>query len=143
MVLPLIPIAIAGVAAGGGFGIGSWLSKGKKEIHAEKEYFAPTTSIIEADPYQYYAPQVQFAPVTSYAYQGATTIISSPGAVAKKEQIIDLVSKPEQMGAWDFPVSVSQAPEHKPGDVSGVNITHIALIAVVGAAAIMFIKKKK
>ena len=140
MVLPLIPIAIAGAAAGGGFGIGSWLSKGKKEIHAPYEYYAPTTSEIYAPTH---APQLQFAPVTSYAYQGATTIISSPGAVAKKEQIIDVVSKPEQAGAWDFPISVAQAPTHAPGDVSGVNITHIALIAVVGAAAIMFIKKKK
>ena len=55
---------------------------------------ALTTSVIEADPYQYYAPQIQFAPQTSYAYQGATTIISSPGAVSKKEQVMEQVLKP-------------------------------------------------
>ena len=144
MVLPLIPIAIAGAGAAGGFGLGS-LFKGesKKEIHATKEYYAPTISVIEAEPYQHFAPQVQFAPVTSYAYQGATTIISSPGAVAKKIVSQEAISKPSQRGEWDFPVSVAQAPEHKPGDISGTNLTHIALIAVVGAAAIMFITKKK
>jgi len=144
MVLPLIPIAIAGAGGLGGFGLGSLFGKGKKEeVHAPYEYYAPTTSVIEAEPYQHFAPQVQFAPITSYAYQGATTIISSPGAVAKKIISQEAISKPEQAGRWDFPVSVTQAPEHKPGDVSGTNLTHIALIAVVGAAAIMFIKKKK
>ena len=143
MVLPLIPIAIAGAGAAGGFGLGSLFGGGKKEIHATKEYYAPTISVIEAAPFQHFAPQTQFAPVTSYAYQGATTIISSPGAVAKKIVSQEALSTPTQRGAWDFPVSVDQAPEHKPGDVSGTNLTHIAIIAVVGAAAIMFIKKKK
>ena len=103
---------------------------------------ALTTSVIEADPYQYYAPQIQFAPQTSYAYQGATTIISSPEAVVKKQQTMDLVSKPEMVGAWDFPIDVTQKPDVS-GAVSGTNMTLIALIAVAGAAAIMLIKKKK
>ena len=103
---------------------------------------ALTTSVIEADPYQYYAPQIQFAPQTSYAYQGATTIISSPEAVVKKQQTMDLISKPEQVGTWDIPTAISQAPEAK-GAISGTNMTLIALIAVAGAAAIIFIKKKK
>ena len=101
-----------------------------------------TTSVIEADPYQYYAPQIQFAPQTSYAYQGATTIISSPEAVVKKQQTMDLVSRPEQVGAWEFPIDVSQEPDVS-GAVSGTNMTMIALIAVAGAAAIMLIGKKK
>lgn len=135
--LPLLPIAIAGL--GGGFGLGSWLSKGKKEIHAEKEYYAPTTTKIHAPTY---APQLQFAPVTSYAYQGATTIISSPGAVVKKQQIMEVVSKPEQAGSWDFPIGVTQDPTHTPGDVSGVNMTHIAIIGAVSLVAFAVIKKK-
>lgn len=115
---------------------------GKKEVHAPGEYYAPTTSVIEADPYQYFAPQIQFAPVTSYGYQGATTIISSPEAQVKKQQIMDIVSKPTQKGAWDFPIAVTQAPEHVK-DVSGTNLPLIAGIAVLGAVAIMFLKKKK
>lgn len=113
---------------------------GKKEVHAPGEYYAPTVSTIEADPYQYFAPQIQFAPVTSYGYQGATTIISSPEAQVKKQQIMDVVSKPAQKGAWDFPIAVTQAPEHVK-DVSGTNLPLIAGIAVVGAVAIMFLKK--
>ena len=103
---------------------------------------ALTTSVIEADPYQYYAPQIQFAPQTSYAYQGATTIISSPEAVVKKQQTMDLVSRPEQAGAWDFPIDVSQEPDVS-GAVSGTNMTHIAIIAAVGVVAYMLIGKKK
>lgn len=142
MVLPLIPIAIAGAGLGGGFGLGSWFARGKKEIHAPQEYYAPTISVVEAAPYQTYAPQLQFAPITSYAYQGATTIISSPGAVAKKIVTQDIVSKPEMKGEWDIPTIITQEPSHVK-DIAGTNLTHIALIAVVGAAAIMLLKKKK
>ena len=139
MVLPLIPLAIGAAGLGGGFGIGSWLSKGKKEIHAEKEYFAPTSTHIEAEPYQYYNPQLQFAPVTSYGYQGATNIISSPGAVSKKEQIMDVVSRPEQTGTWDIPTSVSQSPKH----TQGVDMTTIAIIAAVALVAAAVVGKSK
>lgn len=139
MVLPLIPIAIAGAGGLGGFGLGSLFGGGKKEIHATKEYYAPTISKVYAPTH---APQLQFAPVTSYAYQGATTIISSPGAVAKKVVTQDVVSKPAQKGTWELPIDISQEPKHTK-DIAGTNLTHIALIAVVGAAVIMFIKGKK
>ena len=129
-------LAFPKIGNGGGFFIG------KKEVHAPGEYYAPTTSVIEADPYQYFAPQAQFAPVTSYAYQGATTIISSPEAQVKKQQIMDVVSKPTQKGAWDFPIAVTQAPEHTK-DISGTNLPLIAGIAVAGAVLIMVLKKKK
>ena len=140
MVLPLIPIAIAGLAGGGGFGLGSLLGKGKKEIHAPQEYYAPTISEVYSPTH---APQLQFAPVSTYGYQGATYIISSPGAVSKKEQIMDIVSEPGQKGAWDFPIGVTQSPTHAPGDVSGTNLPLIVGITVVGAVAIIFMKKKK
>ena len=139
MVLPLIPIAIAGAGAAGGFGLGSLFGGGKKEIHAAKEYYAPTTTEIYAPTH---APQLLFSPVSTQSYQGATYIISSPGAVSKKEQVTKAVSKPSQRGEWDFPIEVSQEPSHVK-DIAGTNLTHIAIIAVVGAAAIMFIKKKK
>lgn len=140
--LPLLPIIAGGALLGGGAGIGWGLGKKGGEIHAEKEYYAPTTSIVEAAPYQTFAPQVQFAPVTSYAYQGATTIISSPGAVAKKVVTQDIVSRPEQMGTWDIPTIISQEPKHTK-DIAGTNLTHIAIIAVVGFVAYSFLKGKK
>ena len=141
MVLPLIPIAIGGLSAGAGFGLGSLFGGGsKKEIHAPKEYFAPTISSV-------YAPtdarQLQFAPVSSYAYQGSTYIIDSPGAVSKKEQAMETVSRPEQRGAWDLPIGVAQSPEHKPGDTAGVNMTHIAIIGAVALVAVTVLGKGK
>lgn len=141
MVLPLIPVAIAGLGIGTGYGLGTIFGgESKKEIHAPQEYYAPVTSEV-------YSPvdarQLQFSPVTSYAYQGATTIIGSPGATSKKEQSLDVVSQPEQRGAWDFPLAVTQEPTHTPGDVSGLDLMPIVLIAVVGAVAITFIKGKK
>lgn len=140
MVLPLIPLAMFGGGLAGGAGLGSLFGGGKKEIHAPQEYYAPTITDIYAPTH---APQLQFAPVTSYAYQGATTIISSPGAVSKKEQIMDVDSRPEQAGAWDFPIGVTQAPEHAPGDVAGVNMTHIAIIGAIALVAFAVIGKGK
>ena len=144
MVLPLIPIAIAGLAGGGGFGLGSWLGKGKKgsEIHAPQEHYAPTITTTEA--FAHYHPRLQFAPVTSYGYQGATYIIDSPGATSKKEQVMDIVSKPTaDFGAIDYPTDIAGSRREGEGAVSGTNLPLIAGIAVVGAVAIMFMKKKK
>ena len=140
MVLPLIPLAMFGGGLAGGAGIGSWLGGGKKEIHATKEYYAPTTSEVYAPTH---APQLQFAPVTSYAYQGATNIISSPGASITKKQVQDVVSRPEQKGTWEVPIGVRQDPTHAPGAVSGVNMTHIALISAVAVVAYAVIGKGK
>lgn len=139
MVLPLIPIAIAGGASLAGFGLGGMFGGAKKEIHAEKEYYAPTVSKVYAPTH---APQLQFAPVTTYGYVGPTTIIESPGARVKKEQIMDVISKPEQMGTWELPISVAQEPKHTK-DIAGTNLTHIAIIAVIGVVAYGFLKGKK
>ena len=138
MVLPLIPIAIAGAAAGGGFGIGSWFGKGKKE--GKTITYAPT--ITEAAPYQTYAPQVQFAPVTSYAYQGATTIISSPETQVTKKQITDTVSKPSMVGAWDIPQTISPTITGKEAAAGGIS-TPVIAIAAVGVVAALYLGKKK
>ncbi|GAH24968.1 unnamed protein product [marine sediment metagenome] len=144
MVLPLIPIAIAGLASGGGFGLGTWLSRGKKgttEIHAEQEHYAPTITTTEA--FAHYHPRLQFAPVSTYAYQGPTYIIDSPGAVSKKEQILDIVSKPiAEFGAIEYPMDIAGSERRGEGG-EGVNMTHIAIIAVVGAVGIMALKGRK
>ena len=143
MVLPAIPIIIAGLAGGGGFGLGSWLGKGKKgaEIHAPQEHYAPTITTTEA--FAHYHPRLQFAPVTTYGYQGATYIIDSPGATSKKEQTMDIVSRPRaDFGAIDYPMNIAGSRRTGEG-VSGTNLPLIAGIAGVGAVAIMFMKKKK
>lgn len=133
MVLPLLPIVGGALAAGaGGAAVGSILGGGKKEVHASYEHYAPTVTDI-------YSPQVQFAPVTSYAYQGATTIINSPYAEVSKKQVQEVASKPEQWGTWEVPITTSR--EESP--VSGTSMTTIALIAVAGAVAIMFLKGRK
>jgi len=137
MVLPLIPIAIAGAGAAGGFGLGSLFGGGKKEIHAAKEYYAPTTTEVYAPTH---APQLQFSPVSTQSYQGATYIVSSPGAVSKKEQITKAVSKPSQRGEWDLPITVSQEPSHVK-DIAGTNLTHIAIIGAVALVAVTVLGK--
>ena len=138
MVLPLIPIAMFGGGLLGGAGLGSMFGGGKKEIHAPQEYYAPTTSEVYAPTH---APQLQFAPVSSYAYQGSTYIIGSPGGVSKKEQAMETVSRPEQTGAWDFPIDVSQEPSHVTG--GGTNIMHLAIIGAIALVAVTVIGKGK
>lgn len=146
MVLPLLPIAMFGGGMLGGAGISSLLGGGsKKEIlveeHAPYEVFQPTT--VKHAPYEVYSPQLQFAPVSSYAYQGGSILIESPGAAVKKSLSQDTVSKPSQTGTWDIPLITSPHYEQPESRSSGTNLTHIAIIAVIGAAGIMLIKKKK
>lgn len=122
---------------------GAGLIGGRVEYAPQiQETYAPV--ITKHEPYETYAPAVQFAPVTTYGYVGPTTIIESPGARVKKEQIMDVISKPTQRAEWDIPTTI--APAISPameGATAGLNVTHIAIIAVLGAAGIMFIKKKK
>ena len=136
--LPLLPIIAGGALLGGGAGIGWGL--GKKEAGMTTTY-APT--ITEAAPYQTYAPQVQFAPVTSYAYQGATTIISSPEAAITKKQVVDVVSKPAMTGTWDIPQVISPAVTGKEAAAGGISTPAIAIAAVAVVAGLFLMKKKK
>ena len=142
MVLPLIPLAVGGLIGGGGATLGSMFGGKKESIekHAAYEYYAPTTSSVYSPSY---APQTQFAPVTSYAYQGSTYIISSPGAESKKEQKQTQKSIPSQKGEWAFPIEVSQEPEHTKDVSGGLNLTHLAIIGVIGLVAYGVVSKKK
>ena len=137
MVLPLLPIIAGGTLLGGGAGVGWGLGKKKA---GDVITYAPT--ITEAAPYQTYAPQVQFAPVTSYAYQGATTIISSPEAQITKKQITEAVSKPEMRGTWDIPQMISPAVTGKEAAAGGISTPVIAIAAVAVVAALYLTKKK-
>lgn len=131
--LPAMPSKKAAAGVGGIVAEGGLLGGGRVD-------YAPTITTVEAEPYQYYAPQIQYAPVTGYQYQAGTYIIDSPGAVAKKEQAMKQVSKPEMRGEWAFPVDIEQVGA---APVTGTNLTAIAIVAVIGAAGIMLIKSKK
>ena len=137
MVLPLLPIIAGGALLGGGAGLGWGL--GKKAPTTTTTY-APT--ITEAAPYQTYAPQVQFAPVSSYAYQGATTIISSPEAAITKKQVMDVKSAPKQLGMWDIPQTISPEVTGAAAGAGGISTPVIAIAAVALVAALYLGKKK-
>ena len=117
----------------------------EQEFHEPYETYQPSLQTMTVEPLAHYAPQLQFAPVTSYGYQGATTIIDSPEARVSKKQVMDIVSKPEMRGEWDFPISQTATPSWETGDrpVSGINATHIALIAAAALIGATLIKKKK
>jgi len=136
MVLPLIPIAAGVLGGAGGFGLGSILGGwGKKESVVQ----AGATSIIEAAPYQTYAPAIQYAPVSTYGYQGATYIIDSPGAIAPKKQELIAKSAPEQTPLWEIPTTVQQEPTA--GITEGANLPLLIGIVVVGVVAYGFVSK--
>ena len=142
MVLPLIPLAVGGLIGAGGGALGGMLGGKKQTIekHAAYEYYAPTTSSVYSPSY---APQTQYSPVTSYAYQGATYIINSPEAISKKEQKASQESIPSQRGEWAFPIEVSQEPKHTKDISGGLNLTHLAIIGVIGLVAYGVVSKKK
>ena len=116
-----------------------------QEYHEPYEIYQPTIVSNIAEPLSHYAPQLQFAPVTTYGYQGATTIIGSPEAKVSKKQVMDVRSLPEMSGQWDFPITQTAKPSYETGDrpVSGINATHIALIAAAALIGATLIKKKK
>lgn len=122
---------------------GGILGTGGKVGDIKYPYSTYQPSIVEHAPYEVFAPQVQFSPTTGYAYTGATTIIGSPGAESKKQTLISQEPDVMQKGAWDIPVIASPHYEQPETITSGLNVTHIAIIAVLGAAGIMLIKKKK
>lgn len=131
-------VGVPGITVKGGI-----LGTGGKVGSIEMPYSKYQPTVVSHAPYEVFAPQVQYSPTTGYAYTGATTIIGSPGATSKKEAVV--TQKPDimQRGAWDIPLVT--APHYEQPEISktGMNITHIAIIAVIGAAGIMLIKSKK
>jgi len=135
MVLPLIPV-VAAIGGGlGGFGLSRLFGGGE----SKKTVMAGATSIVEAAPYQTFAPQIMFSPQQTYGYQGATYIIDSPGAIAPKKQELISTLAPEQMGAWDVPTTVSQEPTA--GLAEGTNLPLLIGIVAVAVVAYGFVSK--
>ena len=132
MALPLLPIAvgIAGTALGGA--VGSMFGGSKKEEHITT---TQTYGQTYHSPYETFAPQIQYAPQTGYAYTGATYIIDSPGATSKKETLLTQESSPAQAGTWDVPQTYETSPTISPG--SGIDNQTIMIVAALAAAAIV------
>ena len=148
MVLPLVvasaatsplwvPVATGALGAVGGFAL-SALTKKEASV---------TTSTSQQNvyhsPYENYQPSVQYAPVSSYAYQGATTIINSPNTVGSKQATAQ-TSNPQYDASWTTPTTTS--PSNTTGSGAGsllgnVDFTTIAIIAAVAVVGYAVFKK--
>lgn len=142
MVLPLIPIAIAGAGALGGFGLGTLFGGSKKE-ELIQEQTGKIDVVVEAAPYQHYAPQKTFQPTYTQTYTGGDIIVESPGARTTKKTVVDVKPKVDQRGQWDFPVDITPTQDlEQRGEVgAGVDMTVIALIAAAGLIAYGVVSK--
>jgi len=137
MVLPLIPVVAAvgasGVAAGALAAVG--LSKKEASIvdsHNQQNVYH--------QPYENYQPQIGYAPVTTYSYQGAQYMINSPNSTQTPKQATSVTSDPSQSGSWttDQPYSASSAT----GNSAGIDWTLLAIIAAVGLVGYGFVSRK-
>jgi hypothetical protein len=126
MVLPLIPIAVAGLAGGGGFGIGSMLSK---KGETKTTTYAPTITTTEAwqySPVQTYAPTLQYQ-------------IHSPEAQQISKKVIETVSKPSQKVIPKVSPQVTGAE----AAAGGISTPVIAIAAVAVVVGLFLMKGKK
>jgi hypothetical protein len=136
MVLPLVPIAIAGAGALGGFGLGTLFGGSKKE-ELVQEQTGKIDVVVEAAPYQHYAPQRTFQPTYTQTYTGGDIIVESPGARTTKKTVVDVKPRVDQRGEWDYETGVSPVQElGQEGAVGeGTDMAMIAIIAAVGLVA--------
>ena len=110
-----------------------------QEYHKPMEHYAPT--ITEAKPLQHFHPRLVFQPTPVYTYTGGDILIESPGARTKKETQIDVAPRAEISGAIDYPTTTTGSERVGEGDVSGVNVTHIAIVAAVALVAYGLVSK--
>lgn len=142
MVLPLIPIAIAGLGGGVAGGLLSGMFGSKKEELMQQQA-GKIDVVVEAEPYQHYQPEIQYAPQYQYGYQAPSYIIESPGAKLTKKQVMEAELTPEQTGKWETPTTVSPVQElAQRGEVgAGTDMVTIAIIAAVGIVAYGLVSK--
>jgi len=127
----MIPLAIPLLAGGAGV-LGGFLMGGSKktsqiEKHAPQEHFAPTFGA------KTYSPVVSEFQQLEQSYIGPTYVISSPKASVKKEATLGQEGRVAQTPQWNIPTSGAQREEKM---TEGLNVTNIAIIAVVGAIAV-------
>jgi hypothetical protein len=124
---PLTLAILGGMASGvGGTLLGGLMSKKSDTITTTTTYGAQNIH----QPYETYAPQVQYSPSTSYAYTGSSYIINSAGASISKKAEATSTASPSQTGAWDIPTS--QPTSTGVGVGTGIDWTMIAIVAAVG-----------
>lgn len=132
-----VPVAAGAAGVAGGLLLGG-LTKKEASI---------TTSTSQQNvyhsPYENYQPSVQYAPVSSYAHQGATTIINSPNTVGSKQATAQ-TSNPQYDASWTTPTTTS--PSNTTGSGAGsllgnVDFTMIAIIAAVAVVGYAVFKK--
>lgn len=120
MPFPLIPVGIAALGIGAGFGVSSLFSGTKKEA----------SSVITHAPYETYAPvsaqQYQYSP--QYAVQ-----IDSPHASITKK---DVLTEQARLTA-----EMPQITET--GRTEGTDMTQLAIIGVIGLVAYGLVSKGK
>lgn len=139
MVLPLIPIALAGIIGAGSAGIiGGAVGGAKKEEHI---VYSPTTTTQITQGAKVYAPVQTYSPQTGYSYIGATYIIDSPGAMSKKEAQMALDQETGVAPIIDVPTIPSQEAEGGGGLTEGTNMLWIAAIAAVGVVGYGLVSK--
>lgn len=133
MVWPIVAVGAAGVAGGALAAMG--LTKKEASItdsHNQQNVYH--------QPYETYMPQIGYAPVTTYSYQGAQYIINSPGATQTPKQAVAVTSDPSQEGTWDADQQANPSSNTGSGagslfgDVDWTSIAIIGAVAVVGYA---------
>jgi hypothetical protein len=122
------------LAAGLGFGAGTMLSNFLGDTK-KGDTITTTESQTYHQPYETYSPNLQFAPQTSYAYQGGTYIINSPNATSKKDQSVSQESSPSNTPTWTQPQTYTQTPSVS--ESTGLSSNTLILIALIGAAAVV------
>ncbi len=122
--------AIPALAAGAGVLGGMLIGGGKKQstiTHAPYEHYAPTFGA------QTYSPVVSDVRQIEQSYIAPTYIIESPKAEVKKSVTMGQKSAVDMTPTWNIPTTGSQREEKMS---SGLDVTNIAIIAVIGAVAV-------
>lgn len=132
MVLPLIPIAAGAVGVAGG-ALAS-IALGKKEASISNQT-STTNQNTYHSPYEVYQPSIQYAPVNSYAYQGATTIINSPNAAAGK---LSQAANSSPTQTPEYTTTQTAEPSNSTTGTSGLlgGTVDWTTIAIIGAVAV-------
>ena len=148
MVLPLIPLTIAGLGIGTGFGLSS-LFGGKDETPQEAATGKKDIEIVPTEvhaAYERYQPTYTISPSYEFGYQAGDILIESPGASTKKEMTQELTSEPTtsptftQPHVVEIPVSTSDAIAQEA--TSGTNMVLLVAIGAVALVAYGLVSKK-
>lgn len=131
MVWPLI----AALGTAGAVGAGAAILGGMTKKEASTTISKSEQNVYHS-PYENYQPSIQYAPVSSYSYQGATTIINSPGSTGSK-QASAITSYPSYDAEWSTPQSASQDTATGSGAGSIFGDVDWTMIAIIGAVALV------